>query len=213
MPRPRILLADDHRLLLEEIRKMLSPHFEIAGIAGDGRQLVAEAKRLLPDVIVVDVRLPLLNGIESTRQIHQIDPIVKLVVVTQHSDKAYVREAFRAGASAYVLKQDVGTELLPAIKEVLAGNYFISQAIRGERRFDPRVNPAQLLGPVLNARQIEVLRRVAQGQSDAEIANALKITEKTVEFHRATMTDELGLKSREELARYGAEHSSPDGAI
>jgi len=209
MSSPRLLLGDDHRLLLEDIRKALASRFEIAGMAADGEKLVAEAERLRPDVVVLDIGLPLLNGIDSARRIRQLVPGAKLVVLTQHSDKAYIREAFRAGASAYVLKQSATTELLPAIDAALVGNFYISRdLLPAHGGFDPRVNPAKAFGPSLSARQRDVLALLAQGKSNHQIAAAMRVTLKTVEFHEEAIMDELGLKTREDLARYASEHAA-----
>lgn len=208
MTRARLLLADDHAVLAEGVRKLLEEEYDVIGIAKDGRELIAEAERLEPDVIVVDIGMPLLNGIEATRRIRQRTTVAKIVILTQQANRAYIREAFRAGANAYVLKQAAASGLLFAIREVLEGRYYVSPEIETPelaRGIDPRVNPGELFGGVLTARQREVLQLIAEGKSAKEMASILGISVKTVEFHKAAIVDELGLRSSAELTRYAIE--------
>ena len=205
----RILLADDHQVLLEGMRKLLEPEFSIAGTAADGRELVEKAITLRPDVAVLDIGLPLLNGIEAARQIGEKAPGVKIVVLTQQTDQAYVREAFRAGARGYVVKQAAASELQRALRAAVKGEYYVSPSLLSgdiQARLDPKVNPSELFGGVLTPRQREVLQLVAEGKAGKEIAALLKISPKTVEFHKACIMDQLGMKSTAELTRYAIQH-------
>jgi DNA-binding NarL/FixJ family response regulator len=176
---------------------------------GDGLSLVAEAERLSPDVVILDIGLPLLNGVEAARQIHQRAPEVKMVFLTQQSGKEYIQAAFRLGASAYVLKNAAGTELVAAVSEVLSGRRYLCDELR--RRFgEPALESAGVLADIfpepLTARQRQVLQLVAEGKSAKEMAYILNISTKTIEFHKAAIMDELGLRTTAELTRYAIEH-------
>jgi len=208
MPKPRVLLADDHALILEGLRRVLEPEFEIAGTAVNGRQLVAMALELRPDAVLLDVGMPELNGIEAARQLRRALPTIKILFVTQMEDRAYARAAFQAEASAYLLKQSAVAELSIALREALAGRYYVSKSLRGllDGVFDPNRNPAELTGEDLTPRQREVLQLVAEGKTGKEIASALGISVKTVEFHKSAIMQELGLRSVAELTRYAIEH-------
>ena len=209
MNRPRVVIADDHHILVEGVRRLLDGDYDVVGTAGDGRELVRIATDAYPDLVVLDVGMPMLNGIEACRQIRDAVPSAKIVFLTQQADKAYVHEAFRSGASGYVLKQSAATELLQGVREVLAGRYYVSPSITSEEakaRFDPHRNPSELFGGVLTARQREVLQLVAEGKAAKEIANAMGISVKTVEFHKSAVMDQLGLRTTAELTRYAIEH-------
>jgi DNA-binding NarL/FixJ family response regulator len=180
----------------------------VAGTASDGRELVKAALHLKPDVIVLDIGMPLLNGIEAARQIRQKHLSAKIIFLTQQGNRAYIREAFRSGASAYVLKQAAASELLTAIEEALQGRYYVSLMISTPAiamEFNPKVNPGELFGGALTARQREVLQLLAEGKSAKEMASILGISVKTVEFHKASIMDELGLRTAAELTRYAIE--------
>lgn len=205
---PRILMADDHRLVLEGLSKIVGGDGEIVGTATNGRELVALAIQLEPDVILLDITMPLLNGIEAARQIRQADRHVKIIFVTMQMNRDYVREAFAAGASGYVLKQAAASELMTAIRDVQQGNFFISPMI--SERFlgyspAPDQNPSKLFSS-LTPRQRQVLQLVADGKSAKEIAAELFISVKTVEFHKKRLLEELNLRSTPELIRYAVEH-------
>lgn len=204
----RVLLADDHRLVLEGLSKIVDAECEIVGTATDGLQLLSRAAALRPDVILLDITMPLLNGIEAARQIRQSDSQVKIIFVTMQVDRDYVREAFVAGASAYVLKQAAASELVSAIRDVQQGKFFVSPTISD--RFlgysPPRdQNPSKLF-TCLTPRQRQVLQLVAEGRSAKEIAGLLFISVKTVEFHKKQLLEELSLRSTPELIRYAVEH-------
>jgi DNA-binding NarL/FixJ family response regulator len=205
MKRFRILLADDHPLTLEGMRIFLEPHFESVGTAKDGRAAVEQALRLKPDLAVLDITMPLLNGIDAAIQIRKSLPGVKLLFVTGHSDPAYLEAALNAGGSGYVLKSAPREELLDAARTVLAGKIYITPGLSTENlecARDPQHAAASLR---LSARERETLQLVAEGRSAKEIAHILTISVKTVAFHRANIKRKLGLRSVAELTRHAVE--------
>lgn len=203
--RPRVLLADDHALVSAGISKLLENDFELIGTVADGRALVAAVKERHPDVILLDISMPVLNGLEAARQIRKDSPTAKLIFVTVHSDTPYVIEAFRAGASGYVLKRSAAAELLTAVHQVLENNVYLTPLIRGAAVADFLKAPNEQ-GPILSKRQREVLQLVAEGHSAKEIARNLKISSKTVEFHKGLIMKKLDLHSTAELTRYAIEN-------
>jgi DNA-binding NarL/FixJ family response regulator len=204
--RKRIVLADDHSLMLEGLSRLLADEFEIVGSVTNGRALVEEAQRLVPDVVVVDIGMPELNGIEAARRLSHSLPSVKIVFVTQQLDPAYLRAAFNAGASAYVSKQSASTELIMAIRMALNHRFYVTPHTGGDvadyTRFHPHMNPSELFGGSLTPRQREVLQLVAEGKTSKEISADLGISSKTVEYHRNCIMDQLGVRSTAELTRY-----------
>jgi DNA-binding NarL/FixJ family response regulator len=205
MPK-RLMLADDHALMLEGLTRLLAGEFEIVGTAADGRTLVAEAERLRPDVIVLDIGMPELNGIEAARRLTKLLPSTKIVFITQQLDPAYVHAAFTAGAKAYVAKQSATKELVEAIHEALHGRYYVTPMV-GEKAaelaaLEPHRNPSEIFGAALTPRQREVLQLVAEGKTTKQISATLNISPKTVEFHRNSLMDELGVRTTAELTRY-----------
>jgi DNA-binding NarL/FixJ family response regulator len=214
MPKPRVLVGDDHALIIEGLKSLLAKEFEIVGIATNGRDLVTATERLKPDAVLLDVSMPVLNGMEATRQIKSIAPAVKIVFITQKSEREYVQAAFRFGASAYVLKQSVAGEVVPALREALAGRYYVTPSLLNgipDALLNPSRNPSELFGGVLTMRQREVLQLVAEGKANKEIAAILNISLKTVDFHKARLMDELGLHTTAELTRYAIEHGIAGG--
>jgi DNA-binding NarL/FixJ family response regulator len=205
----RVLLADDHLLIAEGIQKLLEPEFEFVGIVADGRSLVAAVTKLQPDIAIVDISLPLLNGLDASRHIKKEHPDVKIIVLTMHSEPTFVEQAFRVGVSGYVLKQSVGSELVQAIHEVLKGNTFVSPMVT-QGLVAPAIKSASSASPgegdtlpqSLSARQREVLQLVAEGKATKEIAWILDVSIKTVEFHKTRIMKELGLRSAAELTKY-----------
>ena len=198
MQRPRILLGDDHALIIEGLRSLLAVEFDVVGVAGNGRDLVSETERLKPDAVLLDVSMPILNGMEAARQVKKIAPAVKIIFVTQKSDREYVRSAFCIGASAYILKQTVLGEVIPAIREALAGHYYVTPLLLNgieEALLNPTQNPSGLFGRSLTARQREVLQLVAEGKANKEIATILNVSLKTVDFHKSKIMDELGIRT------------------
>jgi DNA-binding NarL/FixJ family response regulator len=203
--RARILLADDHSLVAAGLCKLLEEEFDLVGSVGDGRALVTAAKRERPDVILLDISMPLLNGVEAARQLQVAVPTSKLIFVTVHSDSPYVVEAFRAGASGYVLKRSAASELVAAIHDVLNGNLYVTPLI-AKSALEGILKVAEKRGPLLSTRQREVLQLVAEGHSAKEIADILRISPKTVEFHKGWIMKKLDLHSTAELTRYALEH-------
>jgi DNA-binding NarL/FixJ family response regulator len=206
MTRPRVLLADDHTLLLGAFEKLLSGECEIVGQVGDGRALVAAAESLKPDLIVLDISMPLLNGLEAARQIKQKLRNVKLVFLTMNEDADLAAEAFKAGASAYLLKRSVASELLTAIREVMQGRSYITPLVaqglvESLQHVDDR-NPGEELTP----RQREVLQLLAEGKSMKEVAAVLDLTPRTVAFHKYRMMEQLRVKTTAELIQYAVKH-------
>ena len=202
----RLLIADDHALMLDGLSRLLGGEFEIVGTAANGRTVIEEAKRLNPDVIILDVGMPEMNGIEAARRLTKLLPSVRIVFATQQLSQEYLHAAFAAGARGYVAKQSATTELVNAIHLALAGRYYVTPLAGAEAarlsKQDPTQNPAELFGSKLTPRQREVLQLVAEGKSTKEISATLNISVKTVEFHRNSLMDELGLRSIAELTRY-----------
>ncbi len=202
----RLLLADDHPLMIEGLTRLLADEFEIVGTAMDGRALLDEAVRLKPDVVVVDVGMPRMNGIEAAGRIKQLLPATKIVFITQQIDPAYLHAAFAAGASGYVAKQSASTELITAIQLALIGRYYVTPLAGVEAaefsKLNSRQNPSEMFGAKLTPRQREVLQLVAEGKTSKEISVLLNISPKTVEFHRNALMDELGVRTVAELTRY-----------
>ncbi|MBB5346304.1 response regulator transcription factor [Desulfoprunum benzoelyticum] len=210
MKKPRILLADDHRMVAEGLRGLLESDYQLVGIVEDGRALLEAADRLMPDVVVADVSMPLLNGIEAVRQLKKKNKDVAVVFLTMHLDVAYSASAFEAGASGYVLKHSAPSELLTAISSALKGRTYITPLLAGELLNYQRNRPsgeepgAELAR--LTTRQREVLQLIAEGLSVKEAATLLGISARTVEFHKYSMMETLGLKSSAELMRFAVKH-------
>ena len=204
MKRLRLLLGDDHVLFLEGVRTLLEGNFEIVGALENGRELLEAAVAIQPDAILLDITMPLLNGIDATRQLRTLVPQSKIIIVTMHADPEYVHEAFRAGASAYVLKQSAVSELVIAIETVLHGSPYITPLIPGEnlQKLRKTAGHASTSGSLLTPRQREVLQLVAEGRTSKQIARLLGISVKTVEFHKSRIMKELGMHSVAEMARY-----------
>jgi DNA-binding NarL/FixJ family response regulator len=198
----RVLLADDHTLLLGAFEKLLASECEVVGTVSDGRELVASAQRLKPDVIVLDIGMPLLNGLEAARQIKQLTPAVKLVFLTMNEDADLAAEAFRAGASGYLLKRSATGELLTAIREVIRGRSYVTPLVTaglmGSFMQPSDRKPSHELTP----RQREVLQLLAEGHSMKQIADILNVTPRTVQFHKYRMMQQLGIKSSAELIQF-----------
>lgn len=208
MTKPRILLADDHTMFVEALQKVLEPEFDLVGSVGDGRALLEAAPRLKPDVILLDLSMPLLNGIDAAQQLRQIIPSVKVVFLSMHGDPTYVTEAFRAGASGYVLKRASATELIQAIRIALRGHLYMSPLL-AKGVLDPLLHhhpsPSSAQA-TLTLRQREVLQLVAEGRSLKEIAEILCVSAKTVEFHKTRISKQLGLHTTADLTKYAVTH-------
>ena len=200
MKKKRILLADDHKIITESLKNILEPTYEVVGMVEDGHMLVREAARLLPDVIIVDISMPKLNGIEAVRQIKKEGIGSKVIFLTMHPDVTYASNALDAGASGYVLKHSAHSELLQAVEKVLLGKMFITEKIAEELEnvTHTRRDPIRKLTP----RQREVLQLLAEGKSAKEVADILCISPRTVEFHKYRIMEELGMSSSAELVQY-----------
>ena len=208
MKKPRVLLADDHKIVIEGLKNLLEDEFEILGSVEDGRALVAQAAALHPDVIVADISMPLLNGIEAARQIKKIDDKIKIVFLTMHPDATYAANAFEAGASGFVLKHSASSELIRAIHEAIKGRIFVTPLIAGDlihiyQRGEP---PQKNLFKKISPRQREVLQLLAEGKTAKEIASILNISTRTVEFHKYKMMEQHNISTSAELIHYAIKH-------
>jgi DNA-binding NarL/FixJ family response regulator len=206
MSKPRILIADDHTIFAAGLKRLLNEDFEIVGVVEDGRQLVEAAEKLRPDAIVVDISMPMLNGIDAVRQIKKVHPGIKVVFLTMHPHVAYAVSAFKEGAAGYVLKNSAPDELITAIREGLKGSTYVTPLIAGkllrayESGSQPETGTDALLS--LSSRQREVLQLLAEGHSAKEIGSILDISTKTVEYHKYRVMEDLGAKTTAELIRY-----------
>jgi DNA-binding NarL/FixJ family response regulator len=204
----RILLADDHEVVLEGLRRILDcPGFEIVAAVKDGRALVEAAQRLKPDVIVADVSMPLLSGVEAARQITKNDPKAKIIFLSMHPENVYAVEAMTAGGAGYVLKETAARNLINAIREVEQGRMFVSpplqEAVR--RGLAARKDSCAAAGQ-LTQRQREVLQLLAEGKTPKEISGLLNVSSRTVEFHKYRIMETLGVRTVAELAAYAVKN-------
>jgi DNA-binding NarL/FixJ family response regulator len=204
MSKPRVLLADDHLILAEGLRKLLEIDFEVVAVVADGRELLTAAKQYRPDVIVADVSMPLLNGIEAAMQLADLGVKAKVVFLTMHHDVAYARRALAAGAMGFVLKHSVASELITAIRQALLGQVYVTPIIAGEllQSYSNENSRAQTSVPRLTVRQRVVLQLLAEGHSAKEIAVVLRISTRTAEVHKARIRKTLGLASTADLVKY-----------
>jgi len=203
-PHTRILIAEDHTLMAEGLRKLLECEFESVQTVENGRQLLDAVAVSKPDVVLIDIGMPLLNGIEATRRFSKMSPTTKVVIVTAHNDPQYVVESFRAGATGFVVKRCAVSELVTAIRRVLSGHTYVTPLVAD--RAVEAARDARPVGPSLTSRQREVLQLVAEGCTAKEIANVLKLSVKTAVFHKMAIMDRLGLRTTAELTRYALEH-------
>jgi len=208
MTRPRIILADDHTLVLDALKNLIEPEFDVVGTFSDGISLVEGAAELKPNVIVLDVGMPKMNGLNAGERLKQTMPLVKLVYLTMNQDPDIAGEAFRLGASAYVLKNSAAKELLQAIREVVRGGYYVTplmtKGMDGSfvQNFKQRKNKYSL-----TLRQKEVLQLLAEGRSMKEAAFVLNVSPRTVAFHKYTMMEHLNIRSSAELIEYALKSS------
>jgi DNA-binding NarL/FixJ family response regulator len=206
--RARVLLADDHRMVTEGLKGLLADEFELVGVVVDGRAMVAETKKLRPDVVVADISMPHLNGIDALAVLKKDNPEIKVVFLTMHQNAAYARRALEAGASGYVLKHSASAELVLAIRAALKGETFITPALTAEVLEDAQHRPrdtSEALGS-LTLRQREILQLLAEGHSAKQISRMLAISARTVEFHKYQMMDAHGLHSSAELVHFAIKH-------
>lgn len=208
MKKLRVLLVDDHVMVLEGFKKLIEDQCEVVGMVEDGRTLLEVAPKLRPDIITMDISMPWLNGLDAARRLKKEMPDVKIIFLTMHADVAYVREAFNAGASGFLMKRSAGTELLQAIQAVSSGQYYITSLItkdlvRSILEGASNVSPQR---DVLTSRQREVLQLVAEGRGLKEIASILNVSVKTVEYHKAQIVEQLSLHTTAELTKYAIAH-------
>jgi DNA-binding NarL/FixJ family response regulator len=207
MSRPRVLLADDHRMLTDALKNVLEPRCEVVGTVGDGRALLEAAAKLNPDIVLLDIAMPRLNGLDAGRQLKAKMPGVKLIFMTQHQDPYLVGEAFRAGGSAFLLKEAAASELTDALEQVLKGGQYVTpSAAEGLTSISLREPKDRDHVPEPTPRQREVIQLLAEGRSMKEVADALKITVRTVAAHKYAVMDLLELKSNAELVQYAIKH-------
>ena len=206
----RILIADDHGVLRAGLRALLNtdPNFQVVGEAHDGSEALRQALDLRPDVVLADISMPGLSGIEIARQLREPLPSTCVLILTVHEDKSLLREAIQAGAAGYILKRAVESELIDAIRAVARGDLYVHPAMTRALLADstPPANPSSVAADVLSPREIDVLRLVALGYTNRQIADDLHLSVRTVENHRANLMDKLQLHSRVELVRYATEH-------
>jgi DNA-binding NarL/FixJ family response regulator len=202
--RARILIADDHTLVADLCRKLLETEFEIVGTVGNGRAVVRTAGELKPDVIVLDIAMPILNGLDAARQVKQILPTVKLIFLTMNSDIKLAAEAFRCGASGYLLKTSAASELVTAVRETLRGMSYMTRVFRRDEvnylRYQEKKRTEE--DEQLTERQREVLQLLAEGKVMKEIASTLNISTRTVAFHKYRIMEALGATTNAELVRH-----------
>ena len=203
LKRPRVLLADDHQMLVDALKLILEPRCEVVGTVSDGRELLKAAVRLQPDIVVLDIAMPQLNGLDAARHLKPAMPKVKLIFMTMNEDPDLVGEAFRAGASAFLLKQAAVFELTEAIERVLkGGSYVTPSAAEGQAKISLRDPRARQHVAEPTPRQREVIQLLAEGRSMKEVASVLQITKRTVAAHKYAVMDLLQLKSNADLVQY-----------
>lgn len=206
MIRPRILMADDHSLVLAGLRRLVEELGEVVGTVQDGRTLLEDAQRLRPDLILLDISMPLLNGLDAARQLVKLVPESKLIFLTMHTSPTYVSEAFKVGASGYLIKQSAEAELKQAIQAVMKGQHYmtpsVTKDVMGTKLQSTEGSVCKRPVTALTPRQREVLQLIAEGKGTRTIASMLHLSIKTVEFHRTRLMEELGLHSTADLVRY-----------
>jgi len=200
MNRVRLLLADDHTMFAQGLQSLLAEEFELLGTVASGEALVEAARKLTPEVIIVDISMPLLNGFDAVRRIRAEGNDAKVIFLTMHDDGALVAEAFRCGASGYVLKQAAGEELVTAIREVAQGNSYVTPLVDNSASEPSRTRSQKT---TITPRQREVLRLISQGLTMKEIAVELSISTRTAESHKYEMMEALGVETTAELIKYG----------
>jgi DNA-binding NarL/FixJ family response regulator len=208
MNRARVLLADDHRMVAEGLKRLLTPEFELLGVVEDGFALVEAAKKLRPDVIVADISMPLLNGLDAVAQLKKDNPRVKIVFLTMHQETSYARRALDAGASGFVLKHSAPEELVTAVRSALAGKTYLTPSLTGSVLHAMKTDPKATKDPLamLTPRQKAVLQLFAEGRSAKEISGLLSISARTVEFHKYQMMETLGLRNNTDLTHFAIKH-------
>ena len=208
MKRTRILIADDHSMVIDGLRGLLEPEYEVVGAVNDGRAVLPEVQNLKPDVVIIDISMPLLNGLDCTRQLREAGCTAKILILTMHPDATLAQEALAAGASGYLLKSLPGSELKGALKEVLQGRTYLSPAVTRDvlEVMGRMTSIHENVWAHLTPRQREVLQLLAEGKSHKEIASILNISVKTAEYHKYAILGTLGLKTNAELVQYAIRH-------
>jgi DNA-binding NarL/FixJ family response regulator len=205
---PKVVLADDHTIVTEGLKALLEPEFQIVAKVDNGRAAIKAVRDFNPDVVILDISMPLLNGIDTAREIRKFDPKIKIVFLTMHTELAYVQEAFDAGASGYVIKHSASIDLQLAIRRALLGRTYITPGVaengvdallRGSRR-------ARKSSARLTSRQREVLQLLAEGRSAKEAAAILNLSSRTVEFHKYRLMHQLGLRTTAQLTQFAIKH-------
>ncbi len=206
--RIRVLLADDHRIVAEGLKSLLVVEFDLVGLVEDGRSMVEATKELKPDVIVADITMPHLNGMEALEEIKKFDPNVRVIFLTMHRDVAYARRALEAGAVGFVLKHSAPEELVLAVRAAAQGHTFVTPTLVSEVLQTLKQNPPNAQDPVttLTLRQREILRLLVDGLTAKEIGSKLRISARTVEDHKYRMLESLGLKGNAELIHFAIRH-------
>jgi DNA-binding NarL/FixJ family response regulator len=205
--RPRVLLADDHQMLVDALKGILEPRCEVVGMVSDGRELLKAAPKLQPDIIVLDIAMPQLNGLDAARHLKPTMPKVKFVFMTMNEDPDLIGEAFRAGASGFLLKQAAAFELLEAVEKVLKGGTYVTpSAAEGQAKISLREPRAREHVAEPTPRQREVIQLLAEGRSMKEVASILQITKRTVAAHKYAVMDLLQLKTNADLVQYAIKH-------
>jgi DNA-binding NarL/FixJ family response regulator len=209
MTRPKVLLADDHQIMAEGLRSLLEPEFEVVEVVADGRELVAAAKKHRPELIVADISMPSLNGIEAAVQLREAGVTSRVVFLTMHREVAYARRALEAGAFGFVLKHSAPSDLLTALREAQRGQTYVSPMIAGELLESYREASSNTHDELsrLTSRQREVLQLLAEGRSAKEVAAILRISPRTAEFHRARILAALQIQTTTELVQYAIRHN------
>ena len=208
LTRPRVLVADDHQMLVDALKRVLEPRCEVVGMASNGRELLKAAARLQPDIIVLDIAMPELNGLDAARHLKSSMPKLKIIFMTMNEDPDMVGEAFRAGASAFLLKQGAALELTDAIEKVLkGGSYVTPSASEGQARISLRDPKARKHTAEPTPRQREVIQLLAEGRSMKEVASILQITKRTVAAHKYALMELLQLKTNADLVQYAIKHN------
>jgi DNA-binding NarL/FixJ family response regulator len=207
LSKARVLLADDHRIFTEALKALLADEFELAGVVEDGRAMVEAARALRPDVVVADISMPLLNGIDALAELKEHDPDVRVVFLTMHRNVAYARRALELGATGFVLKHSASAELVMAVRAALQGRTFVTPDLATDlMRATPRGGQRMADPAALSPRQRDVLQLLAGGKSVKEIAAVLGLSPRTVEDHKYRMMEALGLENNVELVRFALEH-------
>jgi two-component system response regulator NreC len=211
MAKLEIFLADDHAVVREGLKAMINaqPDMIVIGEAGDGQTALQQARDCQPDIVIMDITMPELNGVEATAQLKRACPDIKVLTLSVHEDTSYLRQLLAAGAAGYILKHAAADDLIQAIRIVAAGVVYLDPALAGSvvaRYVRVPATASVLLGAALSEREIEVVQGIAQGYSNKEIATQLNLSVKTVETYRARAMDKLGIESRSALVRYALEH-------